>query len=52
LLDVLTKAGYKVASAREVEESVTAIEAALGGPKGTLMPGQTKALKTVKVPFH
>jgi hypothetical protein len=52
LLDALTKAGYKVASPAEAEESVAAISAALLGPKTTLMPGQTKALKVVRVTFH
>ncbi len=50
--DLLTKAGYKVASAAEVEESVWAISGALSGPKSTWMSGQTKALNVIRVTFQ
>ena len=52
LLDILAKAGYKVGSVAEVEESVAVIRGALLGPKLTYMGGQTKALKVGRVTFH
>ena len=46
----LTGAGYTV-HAGELEELASAAEGVLMGPKGTLMPDQTKVLRVISVTF-
>src|SRR5512142_1425064 len=46
----LVDAGY-APDAAEIDESLGAIEGVSYGPKGTRMPGQTRALAVVKVDF-
>ena len=45
-------AGFKIASADELRETVRVINGALGGPKGTILKGQAKWLNVLEVTTH
>ena len=47
----LTDAGYN-ADSEELAESIRAIGGALGGPKATLLDGQTRVLRVLQVSFR
>ncbi len=49
LTTILREAGYQKLAEEEVAEATRAIGGAFGGPKGTLMAGQTRHLQVVEV---